>query len=115
MMCAAAHIPLPLDSRPAAQLFVFATVTTPLLLTDPSFTAGFVAALFVVQSLLYGGLLYVVARGGARRLARRAPPRRRALLLVAIAALLGVLAMANVYRAPLSHGGGATTIVGVFR
>lgn len=95
---------------PAAQLFLFAAVTTPLAITDPGFTTRFIAALFIVQSLLYGTLLYLVARTAARRV----PPPRRALFTGVALALLAVVAMLEVYRAPLSHGPSATNIVGVF-
>jgi hypothetical protein len=110
-----ASLPLPyfmIESGrvPAAQLFLFAAVTTPLAVTDPGFTTRFVAALFIVQSLLYGPLLYLLARTAARRVA----PRRRALVTGVVLALLAVVAMLDVYRAPLSHGPGPTNIVGVF-
>jgi hypothetical protein len=95
---------------PAAQLFLFAALTTPLAITDPGFTTRFVAALFVVQSLLFGALLYLLARTAARR----APVARRALFPAAALALLAAAAMLPVYRAPLSHGPGPTNIVGVF-
>ena len=96
---------------PAAQLFIFAAVTAPLAVTDPGFTTRFVAALFIGQSLLYGGLLFLVARA----LVRRVPPQRRDFLIAGVAALLAVMALCHVYRAPLSHGPGATNLTGVFR
>jgi len=98
---------------PAAQLFVFAAVTLPLVVTDPGFTTRLVAALFVAQSLLYGGLLYGLACWTAGRIESRVSPRRRVLIVAAVAVLLGALSLANIYRAPLSRGPGATNIVGV--
>lgn len=95
---------------PAAQLFIFAIVTAPLLISDPGFTTGFVAALFISQSLLYGAALYLVARGAARR----ARPGGRVLVVVVVTAVLAVVALCNVYRAPLSHGPGPTNLIGVF-
>jgi hypothetical protein len=95
---------------PAAQLFIFAAVTAPMLVSDPGFTTRFVAALFISQSLFYGATLYLLARGSARRI----HPSRRLLLAALAAAALGVLALCDVYRAPLSHGPGRTNIVGVF-
>src|SRR6185369_12964059 len=47
---------------PALQLFVFAAVTAPLVVSDPGFTTRFVASLFLSQSLGYGALLYLLAR-----------------------------------------------------
>ena len=96
---------------PAAQLFLFAALTAPLTVTDPGFTTRLVAALFVAQSLVYGTLLY----GLARAVAAHTPPSRRALALAALTALLLAMALGDVYRAPLSHGPGATNIIGVFR
>jgi hypothetical protein len=98
---------------PAAVLFVFAAVTLPLVVTDPGFTTRFVAALFVAQSLFYAGLLYGLARWSAGRMATRLSPRARVLVVAAVAALLGALGLANIYRAPLSHGPGATNLMGV--
>ena len=95
---------------PAAQLFLFAAVTAPLVVTDPGFTTRFVAALFVTQSLFYALLLAALARA----VAHRTPPPRRALVVAAIAVLLLAMALCDVYRAPLSHGPGTTNIVGVF-
>lgn len=96
---------------PAVQLFLFAGLTTALAITDPGFTTRFVAALFLVQSLLYGTLLYLLARAALRRV----PAPHRALVVGAALALLAAVAMLDVYRAPLSHGPGRTNIVGVFR
>ena len=98
---------------PAAQLFIFAAVTAPLVITDPSFTTRFVSALFISQSLLYGSVLFIIARRIARTLAAR--PRGRRLAAVAIiAAVLLTLSWFDVYIAPLSHGPGATNLRGVF-
>jgi len=96
---------------PVAQLLVFAGVTAPLVFTDPGFTTSFVAGLFLAQALIYGALLYLVAR----LVVRRVPPHRRDLVVAAVAVLLAVIALCNVYRAPLSHGPGATDLNGVFR
>jgi len=96
---------------PAAQLFMYAALTAPLTFSDPGFTTRLIAGLFLSQALMYGALLYV----GSRRVSRRVPAARRALAVLAIAALLGVLSLFNVYRAPLSHGPGTTNIVGVYR
>lgn len=114
---AIATVPLPyfmIESGrvPALQLFIFAAVTAPLVITDPGFTTRFIAALFLSQSLGYGALLYLVARSASRRLA--APRLRLAVLAAAIVAL-GIVATLRVYRAPLSHGPGPTDLVGVFR
>jgi hypothetical protein len=95
---------------PAVQLFIFAAVTAPMVVSDPGFTTRFVAALFLAQSLFYGATLYLLARGAARHVG----PRRRGALAAAAALALGLLALCDVYRAPLSHGPGATNIVGVF-
>jgi hypothetical protein len=100
---------------PAAQLFLLAAVTAPLMVTDPSFTTRFVATFFVAQSLLYAVLLYLLARLGAGLIERRVPRRRRGLVLAAIAALLVAMALSDVYRAPLSHGPGPTNLIGVFQ
>lgn len=97
---------------PALQLFVFAAVTTPLVITDPGFTTRFIAALFLSQSLGYGALLYLAARGTARRIAT---PRLRLAVLAGAIVVLGTVALFRVYRAPLSHGPGPTNLLGVFR
>ncbi len=97
---------------PVLQLFVFAAVTTPLVISEPGFTTRFIAALFLSQSLGYGALLYLLARSASRRI--RAPRFRLGVLAGAIA-VLGTVAMLKVYRAPLSHGPGATNLLGVFR
>ena len=119
-LVAVATLPLPyfmIDSGrvPAAQLFLLAAVTAPLMVTDPSFTTRFVGSLFLAQSLLYGAALYLLARLGAGAIAHRTAPRRRGLAVAVIAAALAVMALCNVYRAPLSHGPGATNLMGVFR
>jgi hypothetical protein len=95
----------------AAQLFILAAVTTPMLISDPGFTTNFVAALFIAQSLFYGAALLLVSRA----VTRRVPPRRRALLVALVAGFLVVLSLFAVYRAPLSHGPGSTNIFGVYR
>lgn len=100
---------------PAAQLFLLAAVTTPLAITDPSFTTRFAATFFVAQSLLYGILLYVLARLGAGLIVQRVAPRWHGLALAVIAVLLTVMALSDVYHAPLSHGPGRTNLVGVFQ
>lgn len=115
-----ATLPLPyfmIDSGrvPAAQLFLLAAVTTPLVVSDPSFTTKFIAALFVIQSVFYALVLYVLARLGARLIERRAPRRLHVAVLTALAMLLIGVALFEVYRAPLSHGPGPTNLVGVFR
>jgi hypothetical protein len=116
----AATLPLPyymIDRGrvPAVQLFLLAAVTTPLVFSDPSFTTRFVAALFVVQSLIYGVLIYVLARIGARLIERHAARRWHAIVLVGVAVLLVAAGLFEIYRAPLSHGPGPTNLVGVFR
>ena len=97
---------------PALQLFVFAAVTAPLVISDPGFTTRFIAALFVSQSLGYGALLYLLARTASHRI--RAP-RLRLGVLAGVIAVLGTVALLKVYRAPLSHGPGSTNLLGVFR
>ena len=116
----AATLPLPyymIDRGrvPAAQLFLLAAVTTRLMLSEPSFTTRFVAALFLMQSLFYGALLYALARIGARLIGRHTPARLHAIVLAALAILLVAIGLFEVYRAPLSHGPGPTNLVGVFR
>lgn len=111
-----AFLPLPyfmIESGriPAAELLLFAAATTPLAFTDPGVTTAFAAIMFTAQSVLYGALLFVAARA----LVRRLPADRRAVCVLIAAALLGALASMRVYRAPLSHGRGATNIIGVFR
>ena len=96
---------------PAAQLFVFAAVTAPLVVTDPGFTTRFIAALFIAQALGYGALLYLFARTASRRIPT---PGRRAAALAGAVVVFGMIALLKVYRAPLSHGPGATNLIGVF-
>ena len=96
---------------PLASLAVFSALTVPIVWTDPSFNVGFIAAIFALQTLLYGGALAVVARLIGRRLP---PPRRRA-MVTGIAAALVLLALSPVYVAPLSHGPGATNWLGLWR
>lgn len=100
---------------PAAELFLLAAVTSPLVISDPSLTTRFIAGLFVAQSLIYAALLYVFARLGMRLIERRPTRRGRALAWTALAALLVAVSFFHVYRAPLSHGPGTTNLVGVFR
>lgn len=97
---------------PALQLFVFAAVTAPLVVSDPGFTTRFVASLFLSQSLGYGALLYLLARSASRRIGT---PRLRLGVLAVAVAVLATVALLKVYRAPLSHGPGSTNLLGVFR
>jgi len=97
---------------PALQLFVFAAVTAPLVVSDPGFTTRFVASLFLSQSLGYGALLYLLARSASRRIRT---PRLRLVMLAGAFAVLATVALLKVYRAPLSHGPGTTNLLGVFR
>lgn len=97
---------------PALQLFVFAAVTAPLVISDPGFTTRFIAALFLSQSIGYGALLYLVARSASRRIKA---PGLRAVTLAGVVAVLATVAALAVYRAPLSHGPGPTNLLGVFR
>jgi len=96
---------------PAAQLYLFAAVTGPLLYTDPGFTSGFIAGLFLAQSVLAGVLLWLLAGWIARRIA----PPQRARAAVAFAVGLVVLALLPIYRAPLTHGPTPTNWLGVWR
>jgi hypothetical protein len=119
-LLAVATVPLPyfmIDSGrvPAAQLFLLAAVTTPLMVTDPSYTTRFIASLFIAQSLLSALALYLLARLAAGAIARWTEPRQRGLAVAVIAVALIALALCSVYRAPLSHGPGATNLLGVFR
>ena len=100
---------------PALQLFLLAALTAPLVVTDPSFTTRFVAGLFVGQSLLYGALLYGAARLAARAIQHTVGPRLGVLVIAVLAiAVGGAGVLLELYRAPLSHGPGRTTLVGVF-
>lgn len=108
-------LPLPyfmveLGRVPVAQLVMFALVTAPLLFTDPGFTSGFIAGLFIAQSLLYGLLLW----WAAGRIAVRLPPPRRLVAAAAIAGVLITVASQPFYRAPLTSGPTPTTWLGLW-
>lgn len=96
---------------PLASLAVFSALTVPIAFTDPSFNTRFMAGMFALQTLLYGGALAVVAR----LLAQRLPPTRRLAMVTGIAAALLLLALSPIYVAPLSHGPGATNWLGLWR
>lgn len=95
---------------PLISLLVFAVLTVPLAFTDPSLTTRVIGGLFAAQTLLYGWLLFVAARQVSRRL----PPSRRVAMTVGIAVALVLLALCDVYVAPLSHGPGATNWFGLW-
>ena len=95
---------------PAVQLFLFAALTVPLLVTDLGITTGVLGTLFTLQAVLYGGLLFVASGWFAARIP---PSRRRAALLGLTVALVG-LALLPVYLAPLSHGPGPTSWPGLW-
>ena len=95
---------------PAVSLFVFAVLTVPVAVTDPSLTTRVIGGLFAAQTLLYGGGLYIAAR----LVGARIPARRRLLVLVALAIALTMLALCRVYIAPLSHGPGRTNWLGLW-
>jgi len=96
---------------PWVSLFVFALLTVPVAFTDPSLTTRVIGGLFAVQTLLYGGGLYVAVR----LLGARIPPARRAAMIVGIAVALVLLSLTTVYVAPLSHGPGRTNWLGLWR
>ncbi|MEO8605696.1 MAG: hypothetical protein ABI629_24215 [bacterium] len=109
-------VPLPyfmveIGRVPAAQLFMFAAVTTPLLFTDFGFTTQVVAGLFLLQSFLFGLLLWLLAVVVVRYL----PVARQTLIALALVAALAGLALAPVYRAPLSAGPLPTNWFGLWR
>jgi len=95
---------------PAVQLLLFSALTAPLIFTDPGLTTNVIGVLFTVQTLLYGALLYVAARVVAARL----PPARRGAMLCGIAVALALLALTDVYVAPLSRGSGPTNWLGLW-
>lgn len=95
---------------PLVSLLVFAGLTVPLAFTDPSLTTRFVAGLFAVQTLVYGGVLYLAAR----LLGARIPARRRVPVVVVVAFALALVALRAVYIAPLSHGPGPTNWFGLW-
>ena len=95
---------------PAVQLFLFAAMTAPLLVTDFGITTGVLGALFIFQALLYGGLLFLLAGWFATRI----PPSRRGAALLGLTVALVGLALLPVYLAPLSHGPGPTAWLGLW-
>jgi hypothetical protein len=110
-----ALLPLPyfmveIGRVPVAQLLMFAAVTSPLLYTDPGFTSGFIAGLFLAQSLLYGLLLW----WAAGLMTSRLPPTRRIVAAAAIAGVLITVASLPLYRAPLTHGPTPTNWLGLW-
>lgn len=96
---------------PAVSLVVFALLTVPLAFSDPSLTTRVIGGLFAAQALLSLGVLYLAAR----LLAARLPPARRLAMVGGIAVALVLLALWDVYVAPLSHGPGATNWLGLWR
>lgn len=95
---------------PAIQIFLFAALTAPLMITDLGITTGVLGTLFTLQALLYGGLLFVLTGWFAARI----PPSRRGAALLGLTVALVGLALLPLYLAPLSHGPGPTTWLGLW-
>lgn len=98
--------------EPAARLAMFATVTAAALAAEPSGIAAIVAGLFLLQTVVYGALLWLVA---GLLTTRTASSTARVTLVLTLTAGLLLLASYPVYRTPFSpHGSKATGIAMYF-
>ena len=97
--------------EPVARLLVFATITSAAALSDPDFAAGMIAGLFVLQTVCYGGLLYVLTRALARRLAGIASVTIRRVCLAAVLAVMLGLGLAGTFVMPFSRSGGRGSVL----
>lgn len=95
---------------PLLQLLMFSALTVPQAFIDPGLAINVLAGAFAVQTLAYGALLLVAAR----LITARLPPARRGAMVLGIAAALALLALADVYVAPLSHGPSPTNWLGIW-
>lgn len=95
---------------PAVQLFLFAALVGPVMVTDLSLTTGVLGSLFATQSVFYGVALWFVAGWVSDRI----PPTRRGAALVGVTVGLLLLAALPVYVAPLSYGIGSTNWRGLW-
>jgi hypothetical protein len=95
---------------PAVQLFLFAALVVPLMVSDLSLTTGVLGSLFATQALFYGAVLWFVAGW----LSERIPPTRRGAALIGVMVGLLLLAALPVYVAPLSYGIGSTNWRGLW-
>lgn len=98
---------------PAAELIVFAALTSAVALTDPDFASRLIAVVFVVQAGFYAALLYAAARLAARRLGRLAPGTRRLAVGLAAAACLAA-SLFPIYRTPLARSGLKANLLAVY-
>jgi hypothetical protein len=97
--------------EPAARLAMFATVTTAALAAEPSGIAAIVAGLFLLQTVLYGALLWLLA---GLLTARAASSTARLTLVLALTACLLLLASYPVYRTPFLPSGSKATVFGMY-
>ena len=117
VLCATVPVPFFMIEHgvaPVVRLWMFAAVTTRAAYHDPDYASRFIAGLFLVQSLLYGGALAwlarVIVRAGARRF-----PRGITTLVVVLALALVVLSLRfDLYLLPLARGGMRANLLGIF-
>lgn len=88
--------------QPVSHLALFAGATGAAVIAEPSGIAAIIAGLFLSQTVLYTGLLYLLARVVVHRLPT---PRARLIAVVLTAAALAVVALLPLYVTPFSTTG----------
>lgn len=109
-------LPLPywgieVERGPAVRLLLLTIMTGAVVVTEGGFDASIVGGLFLLQSLVVLGLLYLLARV----LVRALPPARRGTAVAVLVAALVALALQDVFRLPFARSGPQANLLGIFR
>jgi hypothetical protein len=78
-------------------------------------TPAQIAAVFAVQAVLAAGVLWAASTALVLLAERTLGPERAPRAIRAVAGLLVVLTLCRVYRSPISHASGWTTLAGLWR
>ena len=99
------------ERGPAARLFLLTIMTGAVVLTEGGHDASIVGGLFLVQSLLALGLLWLLAG----LLVRVLPAARRGTAVAVLVAALVALAFQNVFHLPFARSGPQANLLGIFQ
>ena len=100
---------------PTARLFLFAALSTAVVVTEPGSGSGMIAGLFLVQAVAYGIVLFGLARFGARMTQRIAREQLRLIVIVLVVAGLFAGSLFPVFKTPLSNSGRRASLFGIFQ
>jgi hypothetical protein len=109
-------VPLPywgieVERGPAVRLFLLTVMTSAVAVAEGGFEPRLVGGLFVLQSLLAAGVLYLLAR----LLVRVLPVARRGTAVAVVVAVLVGVALQRIFYLPFAHSAPHANLLGIFR